>query len=64
MSHIEMESQSWSLRLILAIAVATAVWVGAIALTKQVVAGRAGNLPTDAIARSTVPAGSHAALAR
>jgi hypothetical protein len=56
------ESESWSLRLVLAIAVATALWVGAIALTHRVVAGRAGNLPTDAIARSTVPAGSHARL--
>jgi hypothetical protein len=64
MRSLERESASWSLRLILALAVATAIWVGAIALTNSVVAGRAGNMPTDAIARTSVPAGSHAAAAR
>jgi hypothetical protein len=59
-----MESASWSLRLALAIMIASLIWAGAIALTNRVVAGRAGAMPTDAIARRTVPAGSHAAAAR
>ena len=57
-----MESRSWSLRLALVLAVATAVWVGAAELTNRVVAGRAGN--PGAVARATAPAGSHAPAAR
>jgi hypothetical protein len=60
-----MESASWSLRLALALVVASAIWAGAIALTNKVVAGRAGQpTPGVAIARTSVPAGSHAASAR
>jgi hypothetical protein len=59
-----MESRSWSLRLALAFAVATAIWVGAAELTYRVVAGRAGHTEPQAIARTTVPAGSHTAAAR
>jgi hypothetical protein len=59
-----MESRSWSLRLVLALAVATAVWVGAVEYTDRVVAGRAGHLQADAISRANAPAGSHAATAR
>ena len=60
-----MESASWSLRLALAIMIASLIWAGAIALTNRVVAGRAGHpTPDVAIARSSVPAGSHADSAR
>ena len=54
-----MESQNWSLRLALALAVATALWVGAVELTNRVVAGRAGN--PEAVAHATASAGMHAA---
>lgn len=60
-----MESTSWSLRLAFALAVASLIWAGAVALTNRVVPGRAGHpTPEAAIARSSVPAGSHAASAR
>ena len=60
-----MESASWSLRLAFALAVASLIWAGAIALTNRVVAGRAGHpTPDAAIARSSGPAGSHADSAR
>ncbi len=60
-----MESASWSLRLALALVVASAIWAGAIALTDRLVAGRAGRLQAPvAIARSSAPARLHAPPAR
>jgi hypothetical protein len=58
-----MESTSWSLRLALALVVASLIWAAAIALTRQtrVVADRAGRATPDvAIPRPSVPAGSPA----
>ena len=60
-----MESTSWSLRLAFALAVASLIWAGAVALSDRFVAGRAGHpTPDAAIARSSVPGASHAASAR
>ena len=56
-----MESASWSLRLAFALAVASLIWAGAIALADGLVAGRAGHATPDAV---MVPAGSGGISAR